>query len=94
MNEYLESWKSLNEKTQSFDFNQYAYLHIDDELACTGELSDEEIIQSIDSDDENVVETQDTESLKISKKDACFLLKQLQLFFMQQDVDKMKLLKN
>ena len=70
MSEYSKSYKTLcTLQNSAFDFNQYAYVNIDKDLACCETVTDEEIIQMVNrndldeaSSDEDEEEVQTTRS--------------------------------
>ncbi|CAF0903433.1 unnamed protein product [Brachionus calyciflorus] len=91
--EYEKSFDKLNKVTNSFDFNKFAYANIDKDLEPFGQLSDEEIINAIneEEDDEQLEIEQQIEPIEtvvqISKKEATDCIDKLRLFFAQRNED-------
>jgi hypothetical protein len=89
----------LNKRLNQFDFNQFAYVSIDEDLPTRGEITDEQIIDTIigthnnDDDSDDDVASEDS-TPKLTSRAANDALDTLRLFLMQADEDNTGLLKN
>ena len=90
--QFQASWQQLNNKEGTFNFNMDAYMNIDSDLNCHGVLSDEELIRTIQStqeedDDQDELNQETPEIVIITKNQAALHLKELRQFFMSQNND-------
>jgi len=94
--EYTNAWNELNQATNSFDFNQDAYLAIDNHVPFCGVLTDEEIIAQIQSTSEPEPEPESEQELvaNISKSEANKHLQALKMFLMKSSNDHSEMLKS
>ena len=72
----------------NFNFDVYAYVNLDDNLACFGDLTDEEIIRNVTPDDKNEQlaieeDSNDTVMPRITTATALECLNKLRLFYQQ-----------
>ena len=94
MSEYSKSYKTLcTLQNSAFDFNQYAYVNIDKDLACCETVTDEEIIQKVNrndldeaSSDEDEEEVQTTRS-PIKNTEALIIIDKLRHYCASQKND-------
>ena len=88
-------------KMENFDFNIFQYVELDEKLPCYGELTDEEIVQAVQSqkndgkiDEVNIEDSEDSCVPLISPSSAIEHLKALRLFLHQHRDDSSEYLKD
>ena len=86
---------------ENFDFNIFQYVELDEKLPCYGELTDEEIVQAVQSqkndgkiDEVNIEDSEDSCVPLISPSSAIEHLKALRLFLHQHRDDSSEYLKD
>ncbi|RNA00167.1 hypothetical protein BpHYR1_001424 [Brachionus plicatilis] len=91
--EYEKTFDKLNTVQNTFDFNKFPFANIDKDLAPFGHYSDEDIINTInrEQDDEQLDKDEHVEpkenALKISEKETTDCIDKLRLYFAQKNED-------
>ena len=92
--EYTAAWSDLNRATDSFDFNQDAYLAIDNDVPVFGVQTEEEIIAESQLAPESEPETSQETVQNLSKGEAKKHLQALKMYLMKSSNDNSEALKS
>ena len=93
---FKAKWALLNNKQGTFDFNQFQYVSIDDNLECHGELTDEQIVEAVQASaqshfiNDKAIDDEDSNDQftpVISTATAMTYLNSIRLYFLQSKDD-------